>query len=181
MALTLITVTGRQLLPDGNGPQSGTIILELNVPGTILDGSVNHKIGGRKTYPIADGGAVNFTVAPNADILVAGVPDTTFYWAHIRMLDKDGLIVLPRERWVIPDTPSSQDIGDIPVTVSPGPVVITGGILIDILGNRPAASLYPGWTFWEDRSPSAGFRQYVSVQDSSQTWDWMRTGVQLNA
>jgi len=179
----LIHVTGDILLPDGNGPKSGTITLELNIPGSILDGASNMKIGGRKTFPIADGGAVDFFISPNADILVGGAADKTFYWADIRMVDPaTGLVAFPREQWVIPDTPTSQDIGSIPVTgVAAGPVIGIG-ILIGTLAERPSdASLYPGWTFWEVRSPSAGWRQWVSIQDSSGTSDWMRTGVQLNA
>ena len=108
MAVSVATVTGKVVLPDGSGPSSGTITATLSVNGKTSDGGTYQRVVSRKFFPIASDGAVDFSIVPNDLITPAG----SFYTAKYRLLDSDGFASGKVETWEV-NGASAHDIGDL--------------------------------------------------------------------
>ncbi len=114
MAIPVSPITGKVLLPDGAGPQSGFINAELMKDGqptigVVADGAVNHKIGGRKRYTIGNGGDVSFNIVPNDSVTI---PTGTTYRAQMELVDGDGFSHFKEDTWSVIGV-GAQDIGDL--------------------------------------------------------------------
>ena len=106
MPLPLVTVTGDVLLPDGTGMIGGRIDVELvGGPATVSDGTTDHVVHQKGTYPIGLDGAVSFSILANDSM----TPDTTSWRA--RFYPPDGRWF--ERTWTVLASPTSQDIGDL--------------------------------------------------------------------
>jgi len=118
MAVPTANVIGNVLLPDGVGPRSGHITVELMLNGTPVVGVATDtatgsdmKVGGRKRYQIADGGAVNFQIVPNDTVHLIGGESTT-YRAQMELVDADGFSHFKDDTWTVSGV-GSKSIGDL--------------------------------------------------------------------
>ena len=136
----LITITGRVLLPDGNGPVSGEIIATLS-KNAVLGNDV---VVSRKQLHVPDGGDLALsdpaaTIQSNDGLS----PADTFYDVEYVLRDRDGAAYGKRELWQLAGS-GSQAIGSFPtITVPPG-LVIDGIVPFFGASEPPATSDYIG-------------------------------------
>ncbi len=114
MAVPVAPITGKVLLPDGVGPQSGFLTYELMKDGqptlgVVADGAINHKIGGKKRQTIANGGDVSFNIVPNDSITS---PTGTTYRVQMELVDADGFSHFKEDTWTVTGV-GAKDIGDL--------------------------------------------------------------------
>jgi hypothetical protein len=67
MAITTIQVTGKVVLPSGDGMPGGKIEVSLDEEGTVSDGAVEQQIGGKFTVAVGSDGSVDFNIIPKAE------------------------------------------------------------------------------------------------------------------
>lgn len=103
MAVVLVAVVGKILLPDG-GSTGGDIEVRLSPAGSTDDGGTEVVVGGMFTTPIATDGSVSFNIIPNDVILPTG----SKYNAKIILADGREFDKV----WDIA-TGTPQDIGDL--------------------------------------------------------------------
>jgi hypothetical protein len=110
MALPLVAITGKVVLPDGTAVIGGSIALELSTSGSAVDATVSDRIGGRAVETIASDGTVSFNIIPNDAITN---PINTSYRVTFFATTTNG-----QSRWVelwqVTSSPQTQNIGSVP-------------------------------------------------------------------
>ncbi len=119
----VITITGKILLPDGNGPVGGHVVATLSANASV--GS--DRVVGRKIFIVPDGGDMALsdptaTIESNDGLTPAG----TTYTADYFLRDQQGRIVAKTETWQLSGS-GSQSIGAFAVDVPVPPIVFDDG------------------------------------------------------
>lgn len=104
MAIALAPVTGTVYSPSGLAAAGGRILVRLSQPGKVVDGSVDHVVGGQFTVQIGSNGAVSFNIVPNDSITPAGTSYVATYVLN------DGTRF--EKAWTVTGA-GAKDIGDL--------------------------------------------------------------------
>lgn len=166
MAVETTSVVGKVLRADAQGAGGGSITLELTAPGTVLDGSTRHVVGGKMVVQISPvDGAVSFSLVPNDVITPAG----TYWRATYRLPSGDGW----EELWSVPSSPDPTSVGAIPRTG--GPFAGSPRSIVAVSTLPTATELLVDYVFRltvQDGSNPPGV--YLCMKDpDSATHDWI--------
>lgn len=164
MAVTLVAVSGKVLLPDGTGTPGGTLVITLSKEGSVEDaGTGTQRVAAVKTVTIGSDGSVSFNVVPNDTI----TPSGTIYRADYKLPSG----VSWSEYWDIASSPSSLEIGDIPLAAA---AVSGREASIPSVSTLPAAgSTYRGRIMYLTGGAGGEDIAYVCLKTSSDTYDWV--------
>lgn len=103
MAVSVVAIIGKVIMPNGSGMPGGTIDVVLDRPFSAADGSVSQVIGGSFQVVVATDGTVSFNIVPNSGT-------GTSYTATFRTPDGTTW----SDVWgSISASPSTQEIGDL--------------------------------------------------------------------
>ena len=136
--MSLITISGKVLLPNGYGPTGGEIIATLSANATLGD----DRAVGRKRIPVPDGG--DLALASPALTIVANDaldPSNTFYDVEYLLRDRDGVVHGKRELWQLAGS-GTQAIGTFPVIEIPPSLIIDGIVPFFGASEPPKTSSY---------------------------------------
>ena len=110
MAVTLVTVAGHVVDPDGTSLASGTVTAYLSQAGATPSGAESVRIAGESSSAIGALGAVSFGLVPNALI----TPSGTYYVMTFAGLLPSGTATRWVEHWQLAASPSTIDVGSVP-------------------------------------------------------------------
>ncbi len=141
MAVPLVQINGKVLLPDGS-TAAGIITAELSQSGSVLDGATSQKVAAQSYGTIGADGTVTLSLVPNDAI----TPSGTSYLVTLRY----GPAVV-REIWQLASAPNPINIGAVPrLNVVPGVTVppvadatTTNKGILELAGDLGGTALVP--------------------------------------
>lgn len=169
--MSLVTIEGSVLLPNGLGPSSGELLATLSLNTT----RAGNKVLGSKRFAIPDGGDLaNADPAVQLDANDGLTPSGTFYKFDYRLRDRKGNIH-PAFEYVEVTGSGTQDIGALTVlgdAPSVGPVQSgPGSLTVGLAADKPD----PEDAQWQWYVTIDGSGHFVSREFStnlSGTWTW---------
>ena len=125
MALPTVAISGHVVAPDGSAPVSGRLTVYLSAPGSALNGAEYVRVAAEAAVTITTGGVVAITLVPNASITPAG----SYYVATFTATLASGSSVRWVENWGLATSPSTLDLGSVPlVNLAPGVGITPTGL-----------------------------------------------------
>ena len=110
MAVTLVTISGSVVDPEGVGIVRGTITCQLSTSGSTLDGAASVRVCGEASGAITAGVLSSLALVPNDAI----TPSGTYYLAIIEGNLSNGRRYRKAERWQLTSDDLTLDIGAVP-------------------------------------------------------------------
>lgn len=110
MAVTLVTISGSVVDPEGVGIVRGTITCQLSQPGSTLDGAASVRVCGEASGAITAGVLSSLALVPNDAI----TPSGTYYLAIVEGNLSNGRRYRKAEKWQLTSADLTLDIGAVP-------------------------------------------------------------------
>lgn len=110
MAVTLVTISGSVVDPEGVGIVRGTITCQLSTSGSTLDGAASVRVCGEASGAITAGVLSSLSLVPNDAI----TPSGTYYLAIIEGNLSNGRRYRKAEKWQLTSADLTLDIGAVP-------------------------------------------------------------------